>query len=166
MNNKIFISLLVVLFFAQNINAQDKICHTWYTHEKKSAVQIYLAADGKYYGKITWLKNAYENGKPLMDDKNPDETKRGKPYMGLVIITGLTKKSETEYVSGKVYDPSKGNYYSCKMTVQNNNELALRGYIFGMPFLGRTTIWYLKPEKTIPYEAPLLTGKSLVDSMP
>ena len=166
MCNKIFIYLLVVLFSVRNINAQDKICHTWYTHEKNSAVQIYMAADGKYYGKITWLKDAYENGKPLLDVKNPDKTKRRNPYLGLVIITGLTKKTETEYVGGKLYEPSKGNYYSCKMTVQNNNELALRGYIFGMPFLGRTTIWYLKSEKPIPFEAPLITGKRVVDSVP
>jgi uncharacterized protein (DUF2147 family) len=60
----------------------------------------------------------------------------------LVIITSLVKKSDTEIVDGKIYDPTKGFYYSCKMTIVDG-KLELRGYILGMPFLGRTTTWYL-----------------------
>jgi uncharacterized protein (DUF2147 family) len=135
---------LSILFIVATfmLQAQDKFCRTWYTQEKASKVQIYLAADGKYYGKIVWLRDGFVDGKPLVDTENPDKTKRNEPWLGLVIITGLQKKSETEFVSGKIYDPTKGNYYNCKMTVRENGNLDLRGYILGMPFLGRTTTWY------------------------
>jgi uncharacterized protein (DUF2147 family) len=114
---------------------------------------MFLAADGKYYGKIVWMRDGFANGKPLMDIKNPDKSKRNQPYLGLHIVTGLQKKSETEFVNGKVYDPTKGNYYNCKMTVNDNGNLELRGYILGMPFLGRTTIWY--PAADEPAESPV-----------
>ena len=138
-------TMFIALLFAGAVQAQDQICHTWYTEGGASAVQIYAGADGKYYGKIVWLRTGYENGKPILNVNDPDESKRKLPLLGLQIITGLTKKTETEWVSGKIYDPSKGNFYSCKMTVEGS-KLHLRGYILGIPFLGRTTTWTLKPD--------------------
>jgi uncharacterized protein (DUF2147 family) len=153
MNNKIILFLIIFLFLFFNLNAQDKFCKVWYTQEGTSKVQIYLGDDGKYYGKIVWLRDGIVNGKPLIDTKNPDANKRSQPWLGLQIISGLVKKSETEIVNGKIYDPTKGNYYSCKMTVADN-KLELRGYILGMPFLGRTTTWYLAEEKK-PVNTPI-----------
>ena len=143
--------MFIALLFAVATQAQDQICHTWYTEGGGSTVQIYAGADGKYYGKITWIKEGLKDGKPLMNSNDPDESKRNLPVLGLQIITGLTKKSETEWVGGKIYDPSKGNFYSCKMTVEGT-KLLLHGYIFGIPFLGRTTTWTLKPDA--PQQAP------------
>lgn len=144
--------LSAFLLLLKPVIAQDKICQTWYTDGKASAIEIYRGADEKYYGKIVWLREDLKDGKPMLDTENPDKTKRGCRWLGLQIITGLTKKSATEYVSGKIYDPSKGNYYDCKMTVVGN-KLELRGYILGLPFLGRTTTWTLK-EESLPASTP------------
>ncbi|MDB5284962.1 MAG: hypothetical protein JWO06_4037 [Bacteroidota bacterium] len=138
---------MAALLATMALQAQDKFCKVWYTEEKDSKVEIYLGADGKYYGKIVWLKKGVVNGQPLIDKENPDITKRALPWLGLQIITGLVKKSETELVSGKIYDPQKGNYYNCKMTLNGDSILQLRGYILGLPFLGRTTTWYLSEDK-------------------
>lgn len=147
---------------AGNLNAQDRFCRTWYTQEHESKVRIYLAADGKYYGKIVWMRDSLVNGMRPLDKKNPDESKRSQTLMGLQIIAGLTVKSETEIVNGKIYDPTRGNYYSCKMTLVGN-KLELRGYILGMPFLGRTTTWYLaedeQPKPNIPSTVPQANQK-------
>lgn len=132
-----------LLWLATTVLAQDNFCKVWYTEEKTSKVEIYLAADGTYAGKIVWLRDGIVNGQPLIDKKNPDETQRKKTWLGLQIIKGLVKKSETEIVGGKIYDPTHGNYYNCKMTLKGTNVLELRGYILGMPFLGKTTTWYL-----------------------
>ena len=153
-------AMFIALLFAGAVDAQDQICHTWYTEGNTSTVTIYAGADGKYYGKISWLRDGYKDGKPLMNINDPDESKRNLPWLGLQIITGLTKKSETEWVGGKIYDPSKGNFYSCKMTVQGN-KLLLHGYILGIPFLGRTTTWTLKPD--VPQQAP---GKPVTPAQP
>jgi uncharacterized protein (DUF2147 family) len=132
------------------MQAQDKFCKTWFTHEYASKVQIYLAADGKYCGKIIWLRDSTVNGKPLFDTQNPDAAKRNQPWLGLQIISGLQKKSDNEFIGGKIYDPTKGNYYSCKMTILPNGTLDLHGYILGMPFLGRSTIWFPSNEEQKP----------------
>lgn len=143
MNIRCITQTVIVLFICSpNLFAQDKICNTWLTEEGTSKVRIFLASDGKYYGQIEWLKDTLYKGKPLIDTENPDLNKRGKPWLGLKILSGLTKKSSTEYISGKIYDPTKGNYYGCKMTVQGAN-LVLKGYVLGLPFLGRSTTWSL-----------------------
>lgn len=152
--------LLAIVLHPFTIMAQDKFCQTWFTDGKTSKVQIYLAADGKYYGKIVWLRDGIVNGLPLLDKKNPDATKRATPWLGLQIITGLTKKSETEIVNGKIYDPVHGNYYNCKMTLSGSDKLELRGYILGIPFLGKTTTWSLDTpaEQQVKEKAPAATG--------
>lgn len=162
MNKKFSFFLSIILFFSLVTQAQDRFAKIWYTEGGVSKVQIYLASDGTYKGKIVWLKNGIVNGKPLIDKKNPDETKRNQPWLGLPIISGLEKKSSTEIVSGKIYDPTHGNYYSCKMTLKDPDKLELRGYIFGMPFLGRTTTWYLAEDNTPPVKpAPFSPGSVL-----
>lgn len=143
MKQMLFVIALLLTGAAQ---AQDLLCHTWYTEGNTSCVQLYAGADGKYYGKIVWLRDGYKDGKPLLNTNDPDPAKRNLPWLGLQIITGLTKKSENEWVGGKIYDPTKGNFYSCKMTV-NGNKLILHGYILGIPFLGRSTTWTLKPDE-------------------
>ena len=110
-----------------------------------------------------WLKDGIIDGKPILDKKNPDPTKRNKPYLGLPIISGLVKKSETEIVNGKIYDPTHGNYYNCKMTLKDGNKLELRGYILGIPFLGRTTTWYLDEDSNKPAKR-IETPSFMVDS--
>ncbi len=93
--------------------------------------------------KIVWLKDSVENGKPKTDKENPDEAKRNKPLMGMQFLSGLEKKSETEFVNGKIYDPKNGKTYDCKITIKDDKNVDLRGYVMGMPFLGRTSNWTL-----------------------
>ncbi len=135
-------TVIILLFSSQQLFAQDKICNIWLTEEGSSKVRIFLATDGKYYGKIEWLRDTLYKGKPLIDTENPDKTKRDKPWLGLRILSGLTKKTPLEYIGGKIYDPTKGNFYGCKMTVEGD-KLILKGYILGLPFLGRITTWSL-----------------------
>lgn len=157
---KFFAAVVASAAFCLTSLAQDQFCKVWYTQDRDSKVQLFLAADGTYYGKIVWIKNPTPNGKPLLDVKNPDESKRKQTYLGLQMISGLQKKSATELVSGKVYDPTHGNYYSCKMSIKEPGKLELRGYIMGMPFLGRTVTWFLA-EDTVAPVLPKVTYPSL-----
>jgi len=158
--NKAFLFILLLISTFNIAKAQDKFCRVWYTGERLSKVQMYKGTDGKYHGKLVWMKDGFKDGKPLIDTKNPDKSRRDKPWLGLQIVFGLEKISETEFVNGKVYDPSKGNYYNCKITVMPNNTLDLRGYILGLQFLGRTTTWWLAEESATPATpASTSTGK-------
>jgi uncharacterized protein (DUF2147 family) len=111
----------------------------WYNQEKTAKIQIFKAADGKYYGKIVWLKIPDINGQPKVDNNNPDHSRRKDPILGLQILRSLTKESENSYDNGTIYDPKNGKTYSCKME-HKGDKLSLRGYI-GFSLIGRTTVW-------------------------
>ena len=70
--------------------------------------------------------------------------KHNKPVVGMQIISNMTK-SGSKWSGGKVLDPKNGKSYKCKIELDGNNKLKMRGYI-GMPALGRTQIWERRSE--------------------
>ncbi len=140
---KTFVTAILIAI-ATVANATDPgIESTWFNQEKDGKIQIYKQGD-LYHGKIIWLKEPTQNGKPKIDDKNPDPELAKKPLIGAVIIKNFTKKSDTEFVGGTIYDPKNGKTYSCKMTLKGS-IVDVRGYI-GIPAFGRTTVWTLAEE--------------------
>jgi uncharacterized protein (DUF2147 family) len=140
------ILLISLSFFVINSNSlfgqikEDDIIGFWLTHgDKPAKVQVYKTGN-QYTGKIVWLQFPQENGKPKMDDQNPDESKRSQPLVGLVIMNGFTFDNDTEWNDGKIYDPQNGKTYSCYLTLKDKNTLKVRGYI-GISLLGRTDYW-------------------------
>jgi len=111
----------------------------WYNAEKTAKIQIYKAVDGKFYGKIVWLKVPDIDGKPKTDSHNPDKAKQSNPILGLMLLTEMKKVGDNKYEDGKVYDPKNGKTYSCIIT-DKGESLDLRGYI-GFSFIGRSTTW-------------------------
>ena len=77
-------------------------------------------------------------GKEKTDIYNPDPKKRSHPIIGLVFISGFTKKSDTRWESGTVYDPKSGRSYSCLMELQGPDKIKLRGFL-GIPLMGRNS---------------------------
>lgn len=133
------IALLVSVFGTQLVKAQsDKIEGLWLNEEKDARIQIYKARDGKFYGKIVWLRDPMENGKPKTDKKNPKENLKNQPLVDLVILKGFNMDGNT-YEDGTIYDPQNGKTYDCKMTYKGKT-LAIRGFI-GFSLFGRTTVW-------------------------
>ena len=116
----------------------DKIEVLWYNDIKDAKIQIYKALDGKFYGKIIWLRDPVKNGKPKVDENNSKKNLQSQPVVGLVILKGFKKDGDI-YSDGTIYDPTNGKTYDCKMTYKGKT-LSIRGYI-GFSFLGRTTIW-------------------------
>lgn len=133
--------LLVLLCVVSGVAmAQDAIERVWYNQEKTAKVQVFKATDGKYYGKIVWLKEPNnEEGKPKVDKNNPDKAKKSTPLMGLQLLKGFKKDGETGYEDGTIYDPKNGKTYSCKIN-RKGETLEVRGYV-GISLLGRTTTW-------------------------
>lgn len=116
----------------------DKIEGMWFNDVKDAKIQIYKAGDGKFYGKIVWLKEPLKNGKPKVDEKNRVATLKNQTLISLVILKGFQKEGDT-YTEGTIYDPENGKVYDCKMTY-NGKKLSIRGFI-GFSFIGRTTVW-------------------------
>jgi uncharacterized protein (DUF2147 family) len=108
-----FCALLMVVMAASSFKApKDQIEKIWYNKDKTSKIQIYLAKDGAYYGKILWLKepNDKETGKPRTDKENPDKSLHDTPLLGLLIMKSFKKSTDKpdEYTDGTIYDPKNG----------------------------------------------------------
>jgi len=140
----VFAILLLPLFlYAQT----HKIEGTWYNDDKTSAIKITKGTDGKYDGKIVWLDEPNENGKPKIDDDNPDPKLATRPIMGLTIVEDFKYDSKKKrWNDGTIYDPKNGKTYDCFSWFEdgNYNTLYLKGYVAGIKALGRKTEWTRK----------------------
>lgn len=134
------ISLLFCFWaFAQD---ENRVVGTWLTQYGDSKVTIKKGADGKYFGEISWLKEPNKNGKPKVDEKNPDVKLQSRPTLGLQILTGFNyNKEDKEWIDGKIYDPKEGKTYKCYMWFEEDlNKLHVKGYI-GFSLIGKQVVW-------------------------
>jgi uncharacterized protein (DUF2147 family) len=134
--------ILISLIFTSlcSIYSQESnIVGSWLNQEGTSHIRIFKATDGKYYGKITWLR---DNPKKL-DFNNPDESKRSVPLLDLIILKGFTfDTNNKQWVDGSIYDPKNGKTYDCFMWFDENPDiLFIKGFVLGMRFIGRETKW-------------------------
>ena len=135
-------SLVVLILFGLNTmaNAQtDKLEGLWYNDVKSGKILISKDNNGKFIGKVVWLKEPLKNGKPKVDEMNEDEKLRTRPRLGLQVLSNFEKDGDNKYTGGTIYDPLNGKTYSCKITYKGQT-LDIRGYI-GISLFGRTTVW-------------------------
>lgn len=133
--------LLVLLLIAKFYSSaqSDDVIGVWLTYEEKSQIRIFKATNGKYYGKIEWLKE----DKNEKDSNNPDLSLRDKPLMGMTILKGFSyNENKGQWDGGTIYDPKNGKTYDCYMWFEDDRQkLEIKGYVLGMKFIGRTTTW-------------------------
>jgi uncharacterized protein (DUF2147 family) len=73
------------------------------------------------------------------DDCAADDPRKGKPVLGMAILTGLRKEGENVYSGGRILDPNNGKTYDAKVTVvDGGKKLEMRGSVL---FIGRTQTW-------------------------
>lgn len=122
--------------FAQN---SDAILGKWINSSGEAHIDI-TKRGAKYFGKIVWLKEPKdEKGNTKTDVKNPQQSLRSKPIVGLEILKDFIY-DDGKWIDGKIYDPQSGKVYSCTMTLKPNGQLSMRGYI-GISLIGRSEIW-------------------------
>ncbi len=125
----------------------DDILGKWWNQEKTSQIDIFKY-QGKYVGKIVWLKEPLYpaddakgmGGKPKVDRENPDASKRTQPLLGLIMVWGFTFSGGDLWENGFIYDPRDGKTYKCKMTLTSADVLDVRGFI-GISLFGKTNTW-------------------------
>ncbi|MDF1575087.1 MAG: DUF2147 domain-containing protein [Bacteroidales bacterium] len=145
---KLLLTAMTILFVPLFLHAQANIIEgTWYNDEKTSTIEITKGADGKYVGKISWLEEPNEDGKPKVDKENSDPKLAKRPLLGLSIVKNFVYDSNSkQWEKGSIYDPDNGKTYDCFAWFEdgNNNKLYLKGYVAGIKALGRKTIWTRK----------------------
>ena len=97
--------------------------------------------EGKLSGKIVGMKEPRTpEGQTKTDIHNPNAAKRQQPIVGLAFMSGFTKKSDTRWENGTIYDPKTGNTYSSNLELEGPEKIKVRGFI-GISLIGRTDIW-------------------------
>lgn len=151
MKTRLFSLVLILIVFQISAFAQskaDKVIGYYLTlnddtGKESSQVQIFKATNGKYFGKIVWLAEPNENGKPKVDDDNPDKALQSRPIIGLQLLKGFSYNEKSdEWSDGTIYNPTGGKTYNCYMKF-DGNKLKIRGFIGAAWMgLGKTATWY------------------------
>ena len=131
------LSLSIAIIISCSVSGQN-ITGKWKTIDDKtgkdkSHVEIY-EKDGKFYGKVIHIID------PLKREKVCSEcngVKKNKKVIGMVIIESLLRDGDY-YENGTILDPDNGKIYDCKIWVDGNGDMQVRGYL-GWFF--RTQTW-------------------------
>lgn len=148
------IPLLALPLLATSLYAEDSsettdtgIQGVWQTQKQEDEnrtahVQISNCDDNpqQLCGKIIALEEPIdpETGKPKLDKKNPDESLRSRPIMGVQMLKGFSKEDENTYTGGTIYSPRTGKTYESKIHLTKEGVLEVIGYVF---FFSKTQEW-------------------------
>ena len=139
---KTIITTFVFCFFSAIVFSQD-VAGYWKTINDdgvtvESIVHIYTENDGSYYGKVVKMfLSPDEDQDPVCSECDEDDSRYRQKVNGMVIMTSLEKKGST-YSSGEILDPNNGSTYRCKIWLDGQEKLKVRGYLG--PFF-RTQTW-------------------------
>lgn len=141
---KIFVLLSLICFSTPVLadkHSADDIIGFWLSEKETGVIEI-SKNDGKFEGKLVWIKDIHDGKvKDKFDIENPDEGKRKVSLMGLKNLHGFKyDKGDQEWTGGKIYDPKSGKTYSAYMELESDQQLKLRGYV-GISLFGRTSMW-------------------------
>lgn len=142
MRKLLLLSVCFLFLFSAMAQEENRVLGTWLTQYGDSKITIKVDSKGKYYGEISWLKEPNRDGKPKLDDKNPEVSLQSRPIMGLVILSDFTySKDDKEWIDGKIYDAKEGKTYKCLMWFDDDpKQLHIKGYI-GFSFIGKEVVW-------------------------
>lgn len=109
--------------------ASDAIVGSWLTDDAASRVEVSAAQAGDgstvYQGKVVWLKQPLRDGQPLRDANNADAAQRGRPIMGLTVLSGF-KAAGSGWSGGSVYSPRAGKAYPAELSIAPDGRLELQ----------------------------------------
>lgn len=118
---------LLVLFFctcvASTCIAQskgDQLIGKWMDSKHQMLVNCYKE-NGKYFGKVLWVENLKEPGKPL-----PKERQH---WINMVAMKNFVYKNN-EWINGTIYQPQTDNTYSAYITAIDFNTIKITGYVW------------------------------------
>jgi uncharacterized protein (DUF2147 family) len=122
------------------------ILGNWLTEARDGIIEISIAGDGTYQGKVVG-----GNSPQRQDQHNPDPARRAQLLLGQTIFQGMKYDGEGKWSGGTIYDPDSGRIYKCRLERLDAQRLQVRGFI-GFALLGRSQVWtrYRGSSMTLP----------------
>lgn len=117
------------------------IAGNWATRGFGSIVQLRpcVGAPETICGRIVWLWEPNNNeGRPRLDNHNPDRNLRARSLIGVQIVRGLRQTAPGLWSEGSLYNPDDGRTYTGAIQIRNG-ALELRGCALGV--FCQTQIW-------------------------
>ena len=107
------------------------------TNQPKSVVRI-AEKDGVISGTVEKIIDPAKQDSKC-DECASDDPRKGKPVIGMTILTGLKKEGDNVYGGGRILDPNNGKIYNARVTViDGGKKLEMRGSFL---FFWRTQTW-------------------------
>jgi uncharacterized protein (DUF2147 family) len=149
MRFSVIVGILAIFMLASISHAEncDAILGYWLDSKKNYQIEIYKQ-EGKYAGKIVWLKEPYYEpndpescmgGRLRLDRQNPDVSRKDRPLLGLEVMWNFIYSGKNQWESGIIYNPVEGRTYRGKITLDSSNILRIRGF-YGFSIFGKTQI--------------------------
>ena len=113
----------------------QQVLGNWLTQDRDGIIEISLASDGSYRGRIVG-----GNDPGRLDTTNPDPALRTERLKGHVIMQGMRYIGDGHWSTGTIRDPNNGHIYKCRMQLLAPDRLQIRGFL-GVSVLGRSQIW-------------------------
>jgi len=116
---------LILMCASASSQAAD-LTGIWITEKSETGASMAVElfdCDGKLCGKAI----------DVFDAPNRDS-------VGIEIIKGMKKKSDTSYKRGKIYAPDTKKWYKSKMTLQSDDKLKVSGCVLG-GVICRSQMW-------------------------
>ena len=124
----------------RDVWAQPDVIGRWVPAEQDSIIELYQCGD-EMCGRILTLDEPLDDsGKAKVDRNNRDESLRGRPILGMDLLTGFSSKKVGSYRGGRIYNPRDGKLYKAILSLLDDGTLKIRGYV-GVPALGQTQVW-------------------------
>lgn len=124
--------------------AADELAGVWATSDGEAHIE-FVSCDSGQCANIVWLQEPLStiDGKPKRDRNNPDASLRGRPIMGLSILTEIQPRPEGGWYA-ESYNPKDGETHDITLQQVDGGNLKLTGCALG-GLICKSFIWTQVP---------------------
>ena len=141
MRKRILLSFSLLIISLCTVFAQaDKVIGEYQcVHDGvDSRIKIFKHEDG-YRAQCVWVSNLkMADGTLRRDVKNPDPAKRKVTNDKIVLIDKVKFDGKDTWKDGKIYDPTRGRYFTVTLSFKDEKTLTVRGSV---AFIGKSVYW-------------------------
>lgn len=116
--------LIVLLLFLKTTTSYaqtqpgDVVLGDWMDANKETVVHCYKE-NGKYYGKLIWIENIEERGKPI--------SKADEKYINYLVLKDFEYKNN-EWADGIIHQPKTNKTYTAYIKLISTDTMEVIGY--------------------------------------
>jgi uncharacterized protein (DUF2147 family) len=109
--------------------ADGGVSGIWLTQAGDAKVRVSKCGRG-ICGLVVWLKDPINpgNGKPQIDDKNPNPSLAKRPMIGLPLFNSMRAAGPNKW-SGSIYNADDGNSYASNISLSGPDALRVEGCV-------------------------------------